>query len=110
MPCQATTMKGDPIHEHPSTNTVFPRPNRRHARRTRSPDPQHHHRHGIPQTPRLGVLSDGDRQANDEALQSGARILSSYLLPDETKLWIITDATDENGTRAATTLLLPEEY
>jgi hypothetical protein len=56
------------------------------------------------------TLSDGDRQTNDEALQSGARILSSYLLPDETKLWIITDATDENGKRAATTLLLPDEY
>jgi hypothetical protein len=57
-----------------------------------------------------GVLSDGDRQANDEALQSGARILSSYLLADETKLWIVTEAADEKGNRAVTTLLLPDEY
>ncbi|MCC6489693.1 MAG: hypothetical protein IT364_19520 [Candidatus Hydrogenedentes bacterium] len=57
-----------------------------------------------------GTLSDEDRQANDEAVQSGARILSSYLLTDETKLWIITEAADDQGTRLVTTLLLPEEY
>jgi hypothetical protein len=58
-----------------------------------------------------GVLCDGDKESNQDALQSGARILSAYLLPDETKLWIITDAAvDEQGTRLATTLLLPEEY
>lgn len=57
-----------------------------------------------------GTLSDEDRQANDEAVQSGARILSSYLLTDETKLWIVTEAADDQGTRLVTTLLLPEEY
>ena len=58
-----------------------------------------------------GSLSDGDKQANQEALQTGARILSAYMLPDETKLWIITDAAiDDNGTRLVTTLLLPDEY
>jgi len=38
--------------------------------------------------------------------------LSSYLLPNETKLWIITEAVmnPDTGERAATTLLLPEEY
>ncbi|MCL4694654.1 MAG: hypothetical protein KJ060_19345 [Candidatus Hydrogenedentes bacterium] len=58
-----------------------------------------------------GNLSDEDKESNQDALQSGARILSAYLLPDESKLWIITDAAiDEQGTRLATTLLLPEEY
>jgi len=58
-----------------------------------------------------GVVCKEDQQANDQALKTGARILSAYFLPDEIKLWIITDAAiDENGTRAATTLLLPEEY
>ncbi|NUM55777.1 MAG: hypothetical protein HUU46_19220 [Candidatus Hydrogenedentes bacterium] len=58
-----------------------------------------------------GLLSAGDQQANREALQTGARILSSYLLNDETKLWIITDAAmDDSGRRLVTTFLLPDEY
>ena len=58
-----------------------------------------------------GDLDDEDKQANDEAIQSGARILSAYHLADKTKIWIITDASiDANGTRLSTTLLLPDEY
>jgi len=58
-----------------------------------------------------GIVCEEDKQANDEALKSGARLLSAYFLPDETKLWIITDAVvDDQGNRQATTLLLPEEY
>jgi hypothetical protein len=57
-----------------------------------------------------GVLCEEDKQANQEALQSGSRIMSAYLLADETKLWVITEATDDNGRRVATTLLLPDEY
>ncbi len=58
-----------------------------------------------------GMLCEEDKEANDEALQSGARILSAYFLADETKLWVITDAViDGKGNRQATTLLLPEEY
>ena len=61
---------------------------------------------------RHGNRSGGvDEQANNEALHTGARLFSAYFLPDETKLWIITDAVvDEHGNRQATTLLLPEEY
>ncbi len=57
-----------------------------------------------------GILTDDDRQANQDALESGDRVLSSYLLPDETKLWVITEATDDSGKRMATTILLPDEY
>jgi hypothetical protein len=59
-----------------------------------------------------GELDEEDKRANAEALESGARLLSAYLLPDETKLWIITDAVvdEDTGERYATTLLLPEEY
>lgn len=46
-----------------------------------------------------------DRAANDRAIRSEERILSSYVLSDGTKLWIITEAD-----RSATTLLLPDEY
>ncbi|NUM53481.1 MAG: hypothetical protein HUU46_07545 [Candidatus Hydrogenedentes bacterium] len=57
-----------------------------------------------------GIVCEEDKQANQEALQIGTRILSAYLLSDETKIWIITEAADQNGHRAATTLLLPDEY
>ena len=51
-----------------------------------------------------------DRQLNDQALVDGSRILSAYRTAKNIKLWIITEAADDNGKRAATTILLPEEY
>ena len=58
-----------------------------------------------------GDLCEEDKKANHAALQTGARILSAYHLPDGTKLWIITDAEiDEQHHRYATTFLLPDEY
>jgi len=57
-----------------------------------------------------GIVCEEDKQANDEALKNGARLMSAYCLPDETQLWIITDAQDGQGNRQATTFLLPEEY
>ncbi len=60
------------------------------------------HRHA---TGDWGDLSAEDRQANDDSLASGARLLSSYRTSRGTRIWIITEAD-----RSATTLLLPEEY
>lgn len=57
-----------------------------------------------------GGVSEGDRQANEEALVDGSRILSSYRTLKGVKLWIITEAADDDGRRAATTVLLPDEY
>ena len=57
-----------------------------------------------------GIVCDEDKQANNEAVRSGARLLSAYFLPDETKLWVITEAADDAGARAVTTFLLPDEY
>ena len=57
-----------------------------------------------------GCVDAEDGQSNQDALESGERLLSAYLLSDETKLWIITDAADDQGRRLATTLLLPDEY
>ena len=58
-----------------------------------------------------GIVSEEDGRLNNQSIQDGSRILSAYLLPDETKLWIITDAViDEQRNRQATTMLLPEEY
>jgi hypothetical protein len=57
-------------------------------------------------------VSDEDKALNDEALRTGARLLSAYPI-DESKpcagygdcLWIITEAD-----RSVTTFLLPDEY
>ena len=57
-----------------------------------------------------GELSDDDRQLNDAALHDGSRILSTYHTRNGVKLWIITEAADDRGVRAATTILLPSEY
>ena len=57
-----------------------------------------------------GDLDDVDRLLNDEALIEGSRILSAYTTRTETKLWVITEACDDDGRRASTCLLLPEEY
>ncbi|WP_417384188.1 hypothetical protein [Gimesia sp.] len=57
-----------------------------------------------------GELCVEDQEANNEALKTGARLLSVYHLADDTKIWIITEAADENGQREATTILLPSEY
>jgi hypothetical protein len=57
-----------------------------------------------------GEVCAEDRQLNDQALQDGSRILSVYHTYRGAKLWIITEAADDAGNRAATTLLLPDEY
>jgi hypothetical protein len=57
-----------------------------------------------------GDLCDEDKNANNQAINDGSRILSSYLLPNEEKIWIITEATIDEGNRPATTILLPKEY
>lgn len=57
-----------------------------------------------------GDLSAGDHRANDDALKDGSRIFSAYQVAPDLKLWIITEAADEQGHRVATTVLLPSEY
>jgi hypothetical protein len=52
-----------------------------------------------------GYLGRTDKQANEHALQYGNRILSKYLLPDQTPIWIITE-----WDRSVTTILFPSEY
>lgn len=52
-----------------------------------------------------GEVDAEDSAANDRALVDGDRILSAYTLPDETRIWIITEAD-----RSVTTILLPSDY
>lgn len=56
-----------------------------------------------------GDLEDEDSAANNQALTTGARLLSAYIIQD-VKFWVITEAEDDEGHRLATTILLPEEY
>src|SRR5262245_48438508 len=55
-----------------------------------------------------GEVPPEDRQANEHALRDGSRLLSAYKTLLGVRIWIITEATDDNGSRAATTILLPE--
>jgi len=53
-----------------------------------------------------GDLEDPeDIEENELSLVRGYRLLSRYILRDDTVIWIITEAD-----RSATTILLPEEY
>lgn len=55
-------------------------------------------------------LCDEDKRLNDQSLVDGSRILSAYKTRKGVKIWIITEAADDNGRREATTALLPQEY
>ncbi|WP_435018562.1 hypothetical protein TA3x_000539 [Tundrisphaera sp. TA3] len=55
-------------------------------------------------------LCDEDRALNDKALIDGSRLLSAYSTLRGERLWIITEAVGDNGRRASTCILLPEEY
>lgn len=57
-----------------------------------------------------GEVCDEDKQLNDQALVDGGRVLSAYRTLRNVRIWVITEATDDNGKRAATTILLPSEY
>lgn len=52
-----------------------------------------------------GSVGEADWASNDQALKDGSRLLSAYLTPDGSKVWIITE-----WDRSVTTVLLPEEY
>ena len=57
-----------------------------------------------------GDLCAEDHELNEAALKDGSRILSAYKTSKGVKLWVITEAENDDGHRSATTLLLPEEY
>ena len=57
-----------------------------------------------------GEVDDEDKQANEQALVDGSRLLSAYRTLKNSRIWIITEAADDDGHRLATTCLLPSEY
>jgi len=56
-----------------------------------------------------GDLDAFDRRENERALRSGARIFSAYQT-SAGRVWVITEATDDQGARGSTCILLPDEY
>jgi hypothetical protein len=57
-----------------------------------------------------GELCEDDHRANQMSLADGSRILSSFRLKTGEKVWVLTEAVGDDGHRASTCLLLPEEY
>ncbi len=52
-----------------------------------------------------GEVDEDDRQANDESLLTGLRLLSVYSTRSSEAFWIITEAD-----RSSTYILLPSDY
>jgi hypothetical protein len=57
-----------------------------------------------------GEIDAEDQGLNEQALVTGDRLLSVYPIAEGVTVWAITEAADDEGERAATTILLPEEY
>lgn len=57
-----------------------------------------------------GEISDADKRRNDVARTVGERLISSYDMLRGRRLWIISEAENDDGKRVATTALLPGEY
>jgi hypothetical protein len=57
-----------------------------------------------------GEVCDEDKRANEEALVIGERLLSAYRTLKNARIWIITEAADDDGNRLATTILTPQDY
>jgi hypothetical protein len=57
-----------------------------------------------------GTIDPIEQAQNDEAVTSGDRIISAYVLPSTgNAVWVITDA-DNGAGRQVTTVLYPSEY
>lgn len=63
------------------------------------------HQHGA-----WGKLEASDRDLNDAAVLNGGRIFSAYSIKGSERIYVITEAVNDDGIRASTCLLLPSEY
>lgn len=57
-----------------------------------------------------GDVDADDARLNDDALADGGRLLSAYTLRTGVKVWVVTEAAGDDGRRASTCVLLPDEY
>jgi len=56
-----------------------------------------------------GDASSSDKNDNDAAVLNGSRILSLFAFPAG-RVWVLTEAIGEDGTRASTCIMLPNDY
>lgn len=56
-----------------------------------------------------GNICSSDGAANQMSVANGSRIFSVYDIGSE-RIWVITEAVGDDGKRASTCILLPEEY
>ena len=56
-----------------------------------------------------GILTSEDIRANERAILVGSRILSAFIFNGQ-RIWVITDAVEDDGHRHSTTILLASEY
>ncbi len=56
-----------------------------------------------------GDMDPSDRTANANAVKDGGRVFSSYMVNKE-KVWVITEAVNDDGVRYSSCILLPSEY
>jgi hypothetical protein len=57
-----------------------------------------------------GDMCNEDARLNDAALVDGRRLQSAYCTLNGEAIWVLTEAADDQGLRAVTTLLRPDEY
>ena len=57
-----------------------------------------------------GEVCQEDKILNDQSLVDGSRLLSAYRTLKGERLWIITEAADDQGHRVCSTILRPDEY
>ena len=57
-----------------------------------------------------GEVDAEDWKANDQALVDGSRLLSAYRTLRNVRIWIITEAVNDEGKREVSTILLPSDY
>jgi hypothetical protein len=57
-----------------------------------------------------GDIDPEDQGRHEQAHCSGDRLLSMYPVAEGVRIWVITEAADEDGLRPATTIMLPTDY
>jgi hypothetical protein len=57
-----------------------------------------------------GNVGKEDKLANERALIDGSRLVSAYETAGLPKVWVITEAVGDDGCRASTCILFPNEY
>jgi len=57
-----------------------------------------------------GNVGKDDLSANERALVDGSRLFSAYEADGLPRIWIISEAIGDDGCRASTCVLFPDEY